>query len=157
MLVNKATALSYLFEDGESSRAGYDGRQTAAGDECSPLGRRARAAAQKLRWPPPSAWWNIATTSPSRSEHGIAVTHFREQRAKWARERTEADPNYFKRLAEQQSPEFLWIGCSDSRVPSNVIVGFILARCRPSQRRQLWFTADLNCMSVLQYAVEASR
>ena len=41
----------------------------------------------------------------------------------WLQERNAADPNYFKRLASQQKPQFLWIGCSDSRVPANTITG----------------------------------
>ena len=41
----------------------------------------------------------------------------------WASRRTQADPEYFRRLASLQSPEYLWIGCSDSRVPANVITG----------------------------------
>jgi carbonic anhydrase len=73
----------------------------------------------------------------------------------WAERKTEVDPGFFKRLASQQSPEYFWIGCADSRVPANEIVGldpgemFVhrnVANLAPPQ--------DINYLSVLQYAVE---
>jgi carbonic anhydrase len=73
----------------------------------------------------------------------------------WSAAKTQIDPQFFKRLAAQQSPEYLWIGCSDSRVPANEIVGldpgelFVhrnVANLAPPQ--------DANYLSVLQYAVE---
>ncbi len=73
----------------------------------------------------------------------------------WARAKTSSDPDFFLRLSAQQSPEYLWIGCSDSRVPANDIVGRdpgemfvhrnVANLCTPS---------DINFLSVLQYAVE---
>jgi carbonic anhydrase len=74
---------------------------------------------------------------------------------RWAAAKTRGDPEYFRRLAGQQSPEHLWIGCSDSRVPANEIVGldpgelFVhrnVANLAPPQ--------DANFLSVLQFAVE---
>ena len=73
----------------------------------------------------------------------------------WAKRKTKVDPEFFKRLAAQQSPEYLWIGCSDSRVPATEIVDldpgemFVhrnIANLAPPQ--------DANYLSVLQYAVE---
>ena len=73
----------------------------------------------------------------------------------WSLRKTEADPQFFKRLENQQSPEYLWIGCSDSRVPANEIVGldpgelFVhrnVANLAPPQ--------DANYLSVLQFAVD---
>lgn len=73
----------------------------------------------------------------------------------WSRRKTEVDPDFFKRLENQQSPEYLWIGCSDSRVPANEIVGldpgelFVhrnVANLAPPQ--------DANYLSVLQFAVD---
>ncbi|MBO9558828.1 MAG: carbonic anhydrase [Caulobacter sp.] len=73
----------------------------------------------------------------------------------WSIRKTEADPQFFKRLEGQQSPEYLWIGCSDSRVPANEIVGldpgelFVhrnVANLAPPQ--------DANYLSVLQFAVD---
>lgn len=73
----------------------------------------------------------------------------------WSARKTEGDPEFFRRLERQQSPEYLWIGCSDSRVPANEIVGldpgelFVhrnVANLAPPQ--------DANYLSVLQFAVE---
>jgi carbonic anhydrase len=78
-----------------------------------------------------------------------------ERNAQWARERTEADPAYFERLAKQQTPELFWIGCSDSRVSANVIAGLDPGEVFVHRNvANLVYTADLNCMSVLQFAVE---
>jgi carbonic anhydrase len=73
----------------------------------------------------------------------------------WARRVTERDPTFFQSLADQQSPKHLWIGCSDSRVPANEIVGL-----RPGELfvhrnvANVVVHTDLNCLSVLQYAVD---
>ncbi|MFW2341100.1 carbonic anhydrase [Brevundimonas sp.] len=73
----------------------------------------------------------------------------------WAATRTRLDPEYFRRLSEQQAPDYLWIGCSDSRVPANEIVGlqpgelFVhrnVANLAPAQ--------DMNLLAVLQFALE---
>jgi carbonic anhydrase len=73
----------------------------------------------------------------------------------WARQQTESDPDYFKRLVEIQSPEVLWIGCSDSRVPADKITatqpGEIFVHRNVAN---LVVHTDLNLLSVLQYAVE---
>nr|WP_295108278.1 carbonic anhydrase [uncultured Caulobacter sp.] len=75
--------------------------------------------------------------------------------AAWSKSKTQIDPEFFKRLENQQSPEYLWIGCSDSRVPANEIVGldpgelFVhrnVANLAPPQ--------DANYLSVLQFAVD---
>jgi carbonic anhydrase len=73
----------------------------------------------------------------------------------WSAKKTEVDPQFFRRLENQQSPQYLWIGCSDSRVPANEIVGldpgelFVhrnVANLAPPQ--------DANYLSVLQFAIE---
>jgi carbonic anhydrase len=78
-----------------------------------------------------------------------------EKNRAWSAAKTTADPGFFKRLEAQQSPDYLWIGCSDSRVPANEIVNldpgelFVhrnVANLAPPQ--------DANYLSVLQYAVE---
>jgi carbonic anhydrase len=78
-----------------------------------------------------------------------------ENNRAWSAAKTQADPAFFKRLEAQQNPDYLWIGCSDSRVPANEIVGmdpgelFVhrnVANLAPPQ--------DANYLSVLQYAVE---
>jgi carbonic anhydrase len=73
----------------------------------------------------------------------------------WARQRVEEDPQYFTRLTGLQAPEILWIGCSDSRVPANVITGLEPGEVFVHRNvANLVYAADLNCMSVLQFAVE---
>lgn len=75
---------------------------------------------------------------------------------KWATETVRADPEFFNRLAEIQRPEFLWIGCSDSRVPADRITltqpGEIFVHRNIAN---VVVATDLNMLSVLQYAVEA--
>jgi carbonic anhydrase len=83
------------------------------------------------------------------------LDHLKSNNRAWAKRKTSADPGFFKRLEGQQAPEYLWIGCSDSRVPANEIVGldpgelFVhrnVANLAPPQ--------DANYLSVLQFAVD---
>jgi carbonic anhydrase len=75
--------------------------------------------------------------------------------ATWSQERIAADPDYFRRLVALQAPEFLWIGCSDSRVPANVITGLEPGEVFVHRNvANLVYPADLNCMTVLEFAVE---
>ncbi len=74
---------------------------------------------------------------------------------KWAKERVAADPGYFKRLSNLQRPEYLWIGCADSRVPANVITGLAPGEVFVHRNvANLINPGDLNALSVLQFAVE---
>jgi carbonic anhydrase len=74
---------------------------------------------------------------------------------RWAERVAKEDPTFFSELVEQQTPHYLWIGCSDSRVPANEIVGL-----RPGELfvhrnvANVVVHTDLNCLSVLQYAVD---
>jgi carbonic anhydrase len=73
----------------------------------------------------------------------------------WARAAVASDPEYFSRLAHQQSPQYLWIGCSDSRVPANQIIG--LAPGEVFVHRNIAHVVvhtDLYCLSVIQFAVD---
>ena len=78
-----------------------------------------------------------------------------ENNRAWSARCTAEDPRYFERLAHQQMPRYLWIGCSDSRVPANEILGL-----RPGEVfvhrnvGNLVVHSDLNCLTVLQYAIE---
>lgn len=73
----------------------------------------------------------------------------------WA-DRMEAEhPGFFKQLAAQQKPEYLWVGCSDSRVPANEIVGLLPGELFVHRNiANMVLHTDLNCLSVLHYAVE---
>jgi carbonic anhydrase len=77
------------------------------------------------------------------------------QNREWSAKMTETEPDYFQRLAEQQAPDFLWIGCSDSRVPANQIVGMLPGELFVHRNvANLVYPSDLNCLSVIEYAVD---
>jgi carbonic anhydrase len=85
----------------------------------------------------------------------VMLDHLKANNRAWSKRKVAADPDFFRRLARQQSPEYLWIGCADSRVPANEIVGldpgelFVhrnIANLAPPQ--------DANYLSVLQFAVD---
>lgn len=72
----------------------------------------------------------------------------------WSREKIQEDPEYFKRLANLQTPEFLWIGCSDSRVPADQITGTEPGEIFVQRNiANMVVHTDLNLLSVLEYAV----
>ena len=82
---------------------------------------------------------------------------FENNRA-WAAEIRERDPDFFRTLARQQSPEYLWIGCSDSRVPATQLTGLSPGEMFVHRNvANLVVHTDLNCLSVMQYAVEVLR
>src|SRR5688572_7802104 len=73
----------------------------------------------------------------------------------WAAEMVAGDPDFFSGLAGRQAPEYLWIGCSDSRVPANQIVGLAPGEVFVHRNvANVVVHTDLNCLSVLQYAVD---
>lgn len=73
----------------------------------------------------------------------------------WADEIKGLDPDFFKRLSKQQNPEILWIGCSDSRVPANEIIGMMPGEIFVHRNiANIVVHTDLNCLSVIQYAVD---
>ena len=78
-----------------------------------------------------------------------------EQNREWAEKVKESDPDFFRKLSMQQNPDYLWIGCSDSRVPSNQIVGMLPGEIFVHRNiANIVVPSDLNCLSVIQYAVE---
>lgn len=77
---------------------------------------------------------------------------------KWSEEIRASDPHFFEELAKQQAPEYLWIGCSDSRVPANEIVGLKPGEIFVHRNvANLVLQTDLNCLSVVQYAIDVLR
>ncbi len=79
-----------------------------------------------------------------------------DKNRRWSEARTREDPDFFTRLSEQQNPEYVWIGCSDSRVPANEIVGLDPGELFVHRNvANVVVHTDLNCLSVLHYAVEA--
>jgi carbonic anhydrase len=78
-----------------------------------------------------------------------------ENNRRWAQRSTDRDPTFFSSLVAQQSPRYLWIGCSDSRVPANEIVGLAPGELFVHRNvANVVVHTDLNCLSVLQYAVD---
>jgi len=76
----------------------------------------------------------------------------------WSAEISELDPDFFTRLARQQAPRYLWIGCSDSRVPANQIVGLLPGEMFVHRNvANVVVHTDLNCLSAIQFAVDVLR
>jgi carbonic anhydrase len=83
------------------------------------------------------------------------ITQLLENNRQWSEEQRNSDPEFFNKLSERQKPEYLWIGCSDSRVPANQIVGLIPGDIFVHRNvANLVVHTDFNCLSVLQYAVD---
>ena len=85
----------------------------------------------------------------------VSINNLFHTNKAWADQIKEKDPEFFTKLSKQQSPEYLWIGCSDSRVPANTLMGM-----QPGEvfvHRNIAnqvIHSDLNCLSVIQYAVD---
>jgi len=78
-----------------------------------------------------------------------------DQNRNWARKITASDPDFFSKLSDQQNPEYLWIGCADSRVPANEILDMLPGRIFVHRNiANLVIHTDLNCLSVIQFAVD---
>jgi carbonic anhydrase len=85
----------------------------------------------------------------------VSLKKLLENNRDWAREMVSQDPNFFSRLAQQQSPQYLWIGCSDSRVPANQITGLSPGEVFVHRNvANVVVHTDLNCLSVIQFAVD---
>lgn len=83
------------------------------------------------------------------------LDHLLEKNRHWANQIKSEDPEFFKQLARQQKPELLWIGCADSRVPANEIMGLLPGEVFVHRNvANLVVHTDLNCLSVVQFAVE---
>ena len=83
------------------------------------------------------------------------LSHMFANNRAWAAEMIRRDPEFFERLSHQQAPRYLWIGCSDSRVPANQIVGLAPGELFVHRNlANLVVHTDLNCLSVMQFAVQ---
>jgi len=83
------------------------------------------------------------------------LSHLFENNRRWAERIRRQDPEFFSKLSRQQSPTYLWIGCSDSRVPANVITGLEPGEVFVHRNvANLVVHTDLNCLSVMQFAVD---
>ena len=83
------------------------------------------------------------------------LAHLLANNRAWAAAMVRQDPQFFARLTEQQAPQYLWIGCSDSRVPANQIVGLLPGEMFVHRNvANVVVHADLNCLSAIQFAVD---
>lgn len=86
------------------------------------------------------------------------LEHLFQNNREWASSILERDASFFKKLAGQQSPEYLWIGCADSRVPANEIVNLLPGELFVHRNiANVVVHTDLNCLSVLQFAIDVLR
>jgi carbonic anhydrase len=86
---------------------------------------------------------------------GLTAADLFQRNREWAAEMVQDDPRFFKDLASQQSPEYLWIGCSDSRVPANELVGMAPGELFVHRNiANVVVHSDLNALAVLQFAVD---
>jgi carbonic anhydrase len=84
-----------------------------------------------------------------------SLQHLLDNNRRWAAEKVAADPDFFRRLTGQQAPDYLWIGCADSRVPANEIVGMAPGELFVHRNvANLVVHSDLNCLAVLQFAID---
>jgi carbonic anhydrase len=84
-----------------------------------------------------------------------SLDHLLDSNRAWAAGILRQDPDFFHKLAEQQTPDYLWIGCSDSRVPANQIVGMLPGELFVHRNvANVVVHTDLNCLSVMQFAVD---
>lgn len=85
----------------------------------------------------------------------MAIEQLIQNNVSWAKKKVAQDPDFFKKLSKQQQPEYLWIGCSDSRVPANEIVDLAPGELFVHRNiANVVVHTDFNCMSVVQFAVE---
>jgi len=85
----------------------------------------------------------------------LTLGHLFEDNKAWAGRIREQEPDFFLKLSQQQLPTYLWIGCSDSRVPANQIVGLLPGELFVHRNlANLVVHTDLNCLSVMQFAVD---
>ncbi len=88
-------------------------------------------------------------------QNDLVLHELFDRNLKWARTKTEEDPTFFSRLAVQQDPRFLWVGCSDSRVPANDVIGLDPGEIFVHRNiANVIHSSDLNMLSVLEYAVD---
>jgi len=83
------------------------------------------------------------------------LNHLFDNNRRWAASITEDDPEFFQKLSRQQAPQYLWIGCADSRVPANEIVDLLPGELFVHRNvANVVVHTDLNCLSVIQFAVD---
>lgn len=99
----------------------------------------------------PAKLARMTTSTPPKSR----LAHLLERNRAWSLDLRQRDPDYFRRLADQQAPKYLWIGCSDSRVPANQIIDMAPGEVFVQRNvANVVVHTDLNCLSAMQFAVD---
>ena len=97
----------------------------------------------------------MTNTDNPESPDNNPLSHLFDNNLAWVERKLSEDAEYFSRLAHQQAPEYLWIGCSDSRVPANQIIGLPPGEVFVHRNiANVVVHSDLNCLSVIQFAVD---
>jgi carbonic anhydrase len=108
-----------------------------------------------MRWTLPTNDAFTATRAHAKLQAVSGLEHLLENNKRWASRMTDEDPRFFADLAGQQAPEYLWIGCSDSRVSANTIVDLMPGQVFVHRNvANLVTHTDMNCLSVMQFAIE---
>ena len=95
---------------------------------------------------------------PVENHPGVTPQQLFDNNRLWADAIRAKEPDFFEKLASQQSPEYLWIGCSDSRVPANELLGLLPGELFVHRNiANVVVHSDLNCLSVLQFAIDVLR
>ena len=98
---------------------------------------------------------SAGVTAPGVDPADHALARLFEANRNWAQRIKAAEPGFFEKLAHLQAPDYLWIGCSDSRVPANQIVGLLPGEVFVHRNvANVIVHTDLNCLSVIQYAID---
>ena len=98
----------------------------------------------------------MVTSALSTLEGMTTLSHLLDSNRAWARDIEQRTPGFFSRLQQQQSPEYLWIGCSDSRVPANEICGLLPGELFVHRNvANVVVHTDLNCLSVMEFAIDS--
>ena len=85
----------------------------------------------------------------------ISLDHLLDRNVAWANRKTDQDPTVFRRLSEQQAPQYLWIGCSDSRITANDVLGLDPGEVFVHRNiANIVHTSDMNILAVLEYAID---
>src|SRR5688572_21731410 len=105
----------------------------------------------RRRRTPQSQRLNERITKPGKSRMSRTLDHLFDQNVGWAHRKTREDPDFFRRMAEQQAPRYLWLGCSDSRVTANDVLGLEPGEVFVHRNiANMVHTSDMNILSVLE-------
>jgi carbonic anhydrase len=111
------------------------------------------ADAFRVNWEIP---WVSRSALSTLAPMTLTLTHLFDSNRAWARDVEARTPGFFSRLQQQQAPEYMWIGCSDSRVPANEICGLLPGELFVHRNvANVVVHSDLNCLSVMQFAIDS--